>query len=186
MTVQHAPPPGKYKLTVDDFVRLDETGVFGTERTELLDGDVIIMNAEYRPHGRIKDELHYRLRRLLEELGSDLYPLGASVALTDHSMPLPDIVLTRAPTGEGPIPLDTVAIIIEVSASTLQRDTIDKVAIYAAALVPEYWIVDVSGRIIHQMWSPGDGEYRNRLQVDFGQPITSATVDRVVIDTADL
>ena len=45
MTVQHRPPPGKYRLTVEDFLRLDETGVFGTDRTELLHGDVIIMNA---------------------------------------------------------------------------------------------------------------------------------------------
>ena len=186
MTVQHALPPGKYKLTVDDFLRLDETGVFGTDRTELLDGDIIIMNAEYRPHGRIRDELYYRLRRLIEELGGDLYPLGASVALSDHSMPLPDIVLTRALKGEGPIPLDSVAMIIEVSASTLQRDTTDKVAIYAAALVPEYWIVDVSGRTIHQMWSPSGGRYEGHRQVDFGERVASATIDGVVIATDGL
>ena len=58
--------PGKYKLAVDDYLRLDETGVFGTHRTELLGGDIIIMNAESRPHGRIREnpvDHAYRDRR---------------------------------------------------------------------------------------------------------------------------
>ncbi len=38
MTVQHRPPPGKYRLTVEDFLRLDEPAYFGTDRTELLEG----------------------------------------------------------------------------------------------------------------------------------------------------
>lgn len=183
MTVQHRPPPGKYKLTVDDFLRLDETGVFGTDRTELLDGDIIIMNAEYRPHGRIAGELGYSLRRTLEAIGSDIYAMGASVALSDHDMPLPDIVLTSEPLGEGPIPLVSVAMIVEVSSSTLQRDLRDKVALYARAGVPEYWVVDVSGRAINQMWEPVGNGYAQRSQVTFGEAISAVTIEGLTIDT---
>ena len=186
MTVQHRPPPGKYKLTVDDFLRLDETGVFGTSRTELLDGDVIIMNAEYRPHARIAGELNYRIRRALEAIGSDLYPMGASVALSDHDMPLPDIVLTREPRGEGPIPLASVALIAEVSSSTLQRDLRDKVALYSRAGVPEYWVVDVDARLIHRMWSPAEQTYVDRDVVAFGDQLDAKTVTALAIRTTDL
>ena len=186
MTVQHRPPPGKYKLTVDDFLRLDETGVFGTSRTELLDGDVIIMNAEYRPHGRIAGELGYRIRRMLETIGSDLYAMGASVALSHHDMPLPDIVLTSQPRGEGPIPLASVALIVEVSSSTLQRDMREKLALYARFGIPEYWVVDVSGCAITQMWEPTGDAYAQRLQVPLGQPISAATIEKLVINTTEL
>ena len=186
MTFQQRPPPGKYKLTVDDFLRLDDTGVFGTRRTELLDGDIIIMNAEYRPHARIAGELGYRIRQVLEEIGSDLYAMTASVALTDHDMPLPDIVLTREPEGEGPIPLASVALIVEVSSSTLQRDLGDKLAIYARAGVPEYWVVDVNASVIHQMWLPTGDTYFNRLEVSFGAPLAAVTISGLNISTATI
>ena len=136
MTVEHRPPPGKYKLTVADLLRLGQTGVFGTDRTELLDGEIIIMNAEHRPHARVAGELGYRLRRALKALDSPLYAMGASIDLSDHDMPLPDIVLTREPEGDGPIPPESVALIVEVSSSTLQRDLGNKVGIYARAGSP--------------------------------------------------
>lgn len=186
MTVQHRPPPGKYKLTVDDFLRLDDTGVFGTRRTELLDGDIIIMNAEYRPHARIASQLGYRIYRALEEIGSDLYAMSASVALSDHDMPLPDIVLTREPEGEGPIPFASVALILEVSSSTLQRDMGDKVAIYARGGVPEYWVVDVNARLIRQMWHPANGDYTQRREVAFGDRMTAATIAGFTVGTEAL
>lgn len=186
MTVQHRPPPGKYRLTVDDFLRLDETGVFGTDRTELLDGDVIIMSAEYRPHARIAGELGYRIRRVLETIGSNLYAMSASVAISDHDMPLPDIVVTREPRGEGPIPLASVALIVEVSSSTLQRDLRDKVTIYSRARVPEYWVVDVSARVIYRMWSPTDHGFSEQQEYALGVEVSAATINHLVVGTHDL
>lgn len=186
VTVQNRPPAGKYRLTVEDFLRLDETGVFGTNRTELLDGDIIIMNAEYRPLGRIAGELGYRLRRALEEIGSDLYVMGASVALSENDMPLPDLVLTREPEGQGPIPLSSVALIVEVSSSTLARDMRDKVAIYASARVPEYWVVDVNGRIIHRFSKPSADGYRKHDEIAFGEPLTAVTIAALTIETTEL
>jgi Uma2 family endonuclease len=183
MTAQLRHPPGKYKLTVDDFLRLDETGVFGTTRTELIDGDIIIMNAEYRPHGRIRDELHFRLRRALEDMGSELLPLSASVALMDHSMPLPDIVLTDEPYGDGPIPLGSIALIVEVSASTLHRDTNEKLSMYASARVPEYWAVDVSGRKIICWSAPNGSAFESHTEIMFGGPITCVTIPGLTIAT---
>lgn len=186
MTVQHRLPPGKYRLTVDDFVRLDESGVFGTDRTELLDGDIIVMNAEYRPHAWIAGELTYRLRRALEALGSDLHVMTATVVLSAHDMPLPDVVLTREPHGPGPVPLGSVALVVEVSSSTLERDMRDKLAIYSRAGVPEYWVVDLGGRVIRRMWSPIQSTYQRRDETAFGQPVTAATVDGLTVDTASL
>ena len=183
MTIQDRLAPGKYKLTVEDFLRLDEAGVFATHRTELLDGDIIIMNAEYRPHGAIKGELSYRIRRVLEEIGSSLFPMEASVLLSDHDLPLPDIALTSEPLGDGPIPLHSVALIVEVAASTARRDLRDKPVLYARAKVPEYWVIDPKARVIHQMWSPRSERYAEIRQVAFGEPLTAATIEALTIRT---
>ena len=171
---------------MQDFLRLDQTGVFGADRTELLDGDIIIMNVEYRPHARVAGELGYLSRRALEAASTPLYVMGASITLSDHDMPLPDIVLTREPEGDGPIPSESVALIVEVSSATLQRDLDHKVAIYARAGVPEYWVADVNGRIIHQMWKPTGERYTEARALAFGEAITAATVDGLAIGTDDL
>lgn len=186
MTIQERLRPGKYKLTVDDYLRLDEAGVFNGRRTELLDGDIIVMNSEYRPHAWVKGELFYALRRALETLGSDLHVMDASVRVSDNDVPLPDIVLTREPRGEGPIPLPSVALLIEVSSTTLRRDLGRKEAIYARAGVPEYWVADLNAQVIHQMWAPAGEAYAERREVAFGERIEAMTVEGLAVEKAGL
>lgn len=155
-------------------------------RTELIAGEIIVMSPEYRPPAFIKDELQYRLRRALEDMGSDLHPASGSVALSDTDMPLPDIVLTREPRGPGAIPLASVGLLVEVSSTTLARDFGAKLAIYAAAGIPEYWIVDVQSRRIHQFWSPSGETYDEQRDLAFGSSVKSDTIAGLVIGTATL
>lgn len=183
MTIQDRLAPGKYKLRVEDYLLLDEAGVFGTARTELIEGDVIVMSPEFRPHGFIRDELTYRLRCALDALGSDLYAMGASVHLSEKNMPQPDIVLTAEPRGAGAIPLTSVALVVEVSAATLAHDLGRKAALYARAGVPEYWVIDVEARMIHQMWSPAREDYAERRLVPLGERIEAATVEGFAVAT---
>ena len=112
--------------------------------------------------------------------------LTASIALSGHDMPLPDLVLTREPGGDGPIPLSSVALVAEVSATTLDRDLRDKLRLYAGAGIPEYWVVNVNGRVIHQMWSPAGEGYAERREPAFGERISAATVDGLTVGTAGL
>lgn len=184
MTIQERLRPGKYKLTVDDYLHLDDIGVFNGRRTELLDGDIIVMNAEYRPHGWVTGELHYALRRALEAMAGDLHVMGASVRMSDHDMPLPDIVLTREPRGEGPIPLNSVALVVEVSSTTLSRDLGRKEAIYARAGVPEYWVADLGAKLIHQLWMPQGDSYADRRSVALGERIEAMTIPGLAITPA--
>ena len=60
MTVQRPLAPGKHKLRVEEYLLLADAGVFGDARTELIDGDIIVMSPEYRPHAYAREELAYR------------------------------------------------------------------------------------------------------------------------------
>lgn len=186
MTVQDRLAPGKYKLTVDDYEALAATGAFGEMRTELIDGEIIVMAPEYRPHGFVRDELAYRLRRALEDLGSDLFAASGSVRLGGVSMPQPDIVLTREPRGKGPIPGASVALLVEVSSTTLNNDLGAKVQLYAQNGVAEYWVVDVAERVLLQMWSPSGDNYVERHQSRLGDQIASATIPGLTISTSGI
>lgn len=76
-----------------------------------------------------------------------------------HSMPRPDIVVTDEPEGEGFVPVGSVRLLLEAADSTLEDDLGVKARLYAKQGVPEYWVVDLPGRQVHQLWAPAsDGD----------------------------
>lgn len=175
------------KLTTEYYELLDRAGGFAGHRTELLDGLVYLVSPQYRPHGFIKDELAYRLRRALEELGSKLHvATEQSVSLAPFNEPQPDIILTSEPTGAGPIPGASVALLIEVADSTSKFDRIQKATIYAVADIPEYWVADVNKRVIYRMSNPERSGYGRRDKIDFSELVAAATLDGVSIKTTGL
>ena len=186
MTVQRPLAPGKHKLRVEEYLLLADAGVFGDARTELIDGDIIIMAPEFRPHAYTRGELEFEIRQALRRSPSDLYVSSGSVHMGDSDMPQPDIVLTREPKGTGAIPLASVELLVEVSVTTLREDRTTKLALYAASGVAEYWIVDVNGREITQLWSPAGRSYRESRTIGFGEPLTAATNPAIAIDTDGL
>lgn len=188
MTAQDvSPPPGKYRLKVDDYLTLFDAGAFEGLRTELIEGDVIVMSPQYRPHGVIKMALYDALRDRLKEFGSPLTPLvEVSLALDDHSLPDPDLLLTSEPRGAGPVPLSSVGLVVEVADTSVAKDMGSKAALYSRHGIPEYWVVDVNERTIHQLWSPIDDSYAERRETGFGAAITAATISGLTIDTSTL
>ncbi|WP_375382548.1 Uma2 family endonuclease [uncultured Sphingomonas sp.] len=187
MNAHALPSAGKYKLRVDDYLLLDGTGVFKGEKTELIDGDIIVMSSEWVPHMRIKDEIAYRLRRLIEEERLGLFVgTSGSVALSDTDCPQPDVIVAEPFTSEMAVPREAVRLFVEVSASTFSFDLKEKAERYALAGIPEYWVVDVSGRLIHQMWAPAEVTYAERREVPFEQSIIAATLDGLAVETTAL
>lgn len=176
------------KLTIADYELLAKSGAFlEYGRTELIDGVVYAMSPQFRPHGFIKDELSYRLRRKIEEVDPSLsVATEQSMAIPRMFQPQPDIMLTSEPQGEGAIPVASVALIIEVADSSTRHDYRQKTTMYGIAGVPEYWIADVVTRVVRQLWQPVEGHYEQRRDVPFGEPVISTTIDGLRIDTRQL
>ena len=180
--------PRAVKLTVADYRLLDGAGAFsGYQGTELIDGTVFAVSPLHRPHGFIRDELAYRLRRTLEDARSILsVATEQSVDMAPLSEPLPDIIVTDARRGLGPIPVAAVALLVEVSASTLAFDLGEKARTYAEAGVPEYWVADVDGRAIHQLWKAVAGAYAERRTLAFGDRLSAVTIPGLAVATDGL
>lgn len=188
MTV-HEPiiEPGKYRLRVEDYEMLAEAGTFGAARTELIEGEIIVMSPQYRPHGMVKMGLYDALRDALRAMNSPLRPVVEfTLALAEDSMPDPDLMLTSEPSGPKAVPLASVALVIEVSDTTLDDDLGPKSHLYARHGVPEYWVADVNARLIHRMWEPSSQAYGRRDKVVFGEPLASATIQGLAVATDDL
>lgn len=176
------------RLRLEDYLRLDEAGAFAEYRkTELIDGEIFFMNAQHRPHAVMKSRLHILLAAALVAQGKGWEAVvEGSIAIPPNNSPEPDIVVTSDPDGKGLIPLESVKLIVEVSDATLAFDLKRKLPMYARNGVPEYWVVDVEARVIHQMWTPEGEDYTERQEVAFGAPITAAAATGLVIDTAKI
>ncbi|MDV3456369.1 Uma2 family endonuclease [Sphingomonas sp. HF-S4] len=174
------------KLRLEDYLRLDDAGAFEEYRkTELIDGEIFFVNAQHRPHAVIKSRLHVALAAAMDVHGQGWEAIvEGSIAIPPHNSPEPDIAVTSEPEGKGLMPLDSIKLIIEVSDATLAFDTKRKLAMYARNGVPEYWVVDVNARVIHQMWAPEGETYREHRELAFGQAVSAATIISLTIDTA--
>lgn len=175
------------KLRIEDYLRLDRAGAFDSYAgTELIDGVVYRMNPQFRPHMVVKSELAYRVRRALEESGNSLFVgTEGSVALSETDLPQPDIVLTDDPKGAGPIPSSSVLLVVEVADNSLDFDMSRKAALYARHRIPEYWVADLNGRLVCQMWTPQGDAYADRRDILFGERIEAATIEGLSVEKGD-
>ena len=180
--------PVRARFRVEDFLAIDAAGALAAlGRTELIDGDIIPMNAQHRPHSWTI----FRLARLIDDaLVAAGSPLGvlieATVGMPPHDAPEPDIIVTSEPRGAGIIPLATVALLIEVADSTLSFDLGGKSTLYARHGVPEYWVVDLNGRRIVRMWRPAVAGYDASDTIPFGAPVTAVTIVGLAAATTEL
>lgn len=170
-------------LTVDDFLLLDSSGAFeGYGKTELIEGSVVYKNAQHRPHARVKAHLSRELDQALRAMGSPLAVLTeVTVSIPPHNAPEPDLVITSEPDGEGPVPVASVALVVEIADTTLEHDLGTKAALYARAGVHEYWVADVQGRTLRQLWGAGEASYANARDVAFGEAVAYVGIDGVQV-----
>ena len=180
--------PLPVKLRVEDYLLLDESGAFDAYRkTELIEGDVYFMNAQHRPRARLKSRLHILMAAALQKIDASLEAVvEGSIAMPPNNAPEPDIVVTSEAEGDGLIPFESVRLIVEVSDATLSFDLGERLNAYASAGVPEYWVVDVNAKVIHQMWASEDEAYVKRREIEFGQTIDAKTIEGLSITTTQL
>ena len=75
---------------------------------------------------------------------------------------------------------------MEVSDSSLRHDLGRKLRLYARTGVPEYWVADVNRRQIIRLHVPEGESYREQATFAFGEPVPSARIAGLTVDTARL
>jgi Uma2 family endonuclease len=168
---------GRLKLTVEDFLLLDKKGAFDAyNKVELIDGEIWIVSPQLNRHSFMLADLSFEIGLALRAMKTDLrLSLEVSTRISDFSLPQPDFVVSTYK-GDELMPLGEVALIVEVSATTLRTDLGRKLRLFAEAGVPEYWVVDLRGRKLHQMWSPEGKAYREKREVALGEVVEAQTI----------
>ena len=170
--------PRRHRLTVSDFHRTGEAGIFAAgDRVELIDGEVIDMS----PIGALHAAIVARLTAFLcRSVGSGVIVWCQNpIRLDEASEPEPDIALLR-PRADGymsahPGPED-VLVVIEVADTSLAYDLGVKVPLYARHGIPEAWVIDAATRQTRVFREPSAEGYRRELLVGPEETLASAVL----------
>lgn len=175
---------GPVPLRIEDFELLERTGAFRDYgKVELIDGVIEAVNAEYRTHALVKNRLARRLDSALARLGTGYEAIvEATLALPPHNLPEPDLLIAKGELGRDYFRLSHIAIVIEISDTTAARDLGHKRMMYAAQGVPEYWVVQLERRLVHQFWQPTEDGYQDERTLPLDGPLSSITLDQLTID----
>ncbi len=176
-----------YRITTDVYERMAASGLLPERGVELIDGLVVEMSPKGDRHG-------YAVTSLNEQLVDQrrgryvVYTDSLSLRLGPRDEPEPDIAVARTIRSyarERPR-AGEIALLVEVADSSLAFDLGEKRAKYATAGIPEYWVVDVQGSIVHVFRNPRDGVYADRSAASAGESISPQEYPDVAIDLANL
>jgi Uma2 family endonuclease len=169
-----------------EYEQLVSLGAFDDERVELLNGYIVRMNPQRAPHASVVQRLTRRLIAALDLPGKASVRCQLPLALTVDSEPEPDLAIV--PNGDYELEHPRAAFwVIEVADSSIDRDRIDKAALYATALVPEYWLINVTRLELEVRTEPSDGVYMRVTPYRLGEsaspkafPELSLAVDEIM------
>lgn len=167
-----------------EYERVVATGVFDDDSVELLEGVIVRIPP---PHGPEHDGTIQKLGlRLIALLGTRaVVRFQSAFAASDQSEPEPDIAVV--PVAEYLDEHPKVAfLIVEVADSSLGRDRSAKADLYAAAGIPEYWVVDLVHRVIEVRTDPSDGKYARLTTLRRSDTLTLARFPEVRIPVAEI
>ncbi|HEX8402205.1 MAG TPA: Uma2 family endonuclease [Allosphingosinicella sp.] len=178
--------PDPVKLRAEDYFMLGEAGALSAyKKTELIDGVIIGRAPAHSLHGRVQRALFRALDAVCSGFGGLEAAFEISVKLGTHQVVQPDVMALSSLPPRGKIDGSRLRLAIAVADTTLSEDFV-KARIYAGGGVPEYWVADANGHVIHRMWAPGPDGYSRRDEKAFGELIESATIAGLIVDTAGL
>ncbi len=136
-----------FVFTRKEYYALWDAGFFRDQRVQLI-GGVIVQQTPMNPPHAVVVQL---AAKVLERIFADGFDVRVQlpVDLGLVSEPHPDLAVV---TGEIRDYLvdhpKTAVLIVEVADSTLEEDTHTKASLYAAGGIGDFWVIDVTGRVL--------------------------------------
>ena len=171
--MKSAPPspawPIRHRFTVAEYTRMVDLGLVPPgPNVEFIRGEIVHKMAQGSLHDRGIERINKLfIRTLPDELSSRCQ---CSLMLRD-SVPIPDFVVCLPEDRRGgnhPTPGNTF-LVVEVADTSLKDDRTDKLELFAANAIPEYWIVNLPDECVEVCTRPVAAEQRYDSKVGFQQ-----------------
>jgi Uma2 family endonuclease len=157
------------KLTRAEYDRLVGMGWFQNERVELIDGILVAVSPQGSSHAEAVSRLgEWLITRLA---GRARVRIQLPIGIGDAAEPEPDVAVVALGDYSRGHP-EAAHLLIEVAESSLATDRLIKAQLYARGAIPEYWIVDIEGRVVEVYRRPENGTYTAITTVREGDRVT--------------
>lgn len=171
-------------FTVADIERMTEAGVLEPDdKFELIEGEIVWMQAKHFPHERIKLALNRALTRALPDhlqLGVETSAFLSDITVVDPDLSIFPMMNTQEVRGPD------LLLAIEVADTSLAKDLNLKAGVYAKYGVRELWVIDANARATHVFRNPLEGLWTQRETLGPDHALTHAAAPGFSLRLADL
>lgn len=177
----------KKLFTSGDITKMYESGILGPDdRTELLDGEIILMNPGRR-HTVCTDRA---TAFFTEALGRRaIVSIQNPVVIDIYNEPKPDVLVFKYRedfyAAEDRTAKD-VLLVVEISDTTLTTDRRRKLPHYAASGIPEFWIEDLKHQLLYVYRDPAGNDYKTCITLRREDSISPIAFPDLVFKVSDL
>lgn len=182
--------PRQGPITLAMYDRMITAGVFDPAEIhplELIGGELHMMSPIGARHA---DAVDWLVRWSVHAV--DRQPLAVRVQNPlsipgSESVPQPDLawVTLRRYADRRPLPAE-VSLLIEVADTSLEFDTTQKAALYAAAGIADYWVIDLTSRGVIVFREPRSGSYESRSTHRGDQLVHPLALPEAALSPAEL
>jgi Uma2 family endonuclease len=177
------------KFRISEYERMIDAGIFDTRRghtIELIRGELREMFPINFDHATIVDFL---ARWSFDRVSKNQATVRIQQPICcpdDEAVPQPDVAWIK-PVKRRPWPLpEDVLLLIEVADSSLAGDQTEKAAIYAAAGIADYWIVNIPDQCVEVRRKPTTDGYQETTIYPPGERIHPLNFPAVPLNVATL
>lgn len=187
---QQPSPDRLTPITLAMYDRMIEAGVFEPAEThplELIGGQLHMMSPIGDRHADAVAFLTRWSSQCLDHGQMMVWVQNPLAMPSSQSAPQPDVawVKLRRYADRRPLPED-VSLVIEVADTSLEFDMTVKAALYAAAGITDYWVVDLTSRGVIMFRDPRDGRYETRSTHRGDQLVSPLALPTASLSPAEL
>lgn len=185
-------PPGlrPFRWTVALFHQLGDAGYFRGRRPKLIRGTLLEQGVMNPPHAAAGEKSEEALR---VAFGSGWrVRVQKPLVLNLDTDPEPDISVVRG-TPDPRVHPTSAELVVEIADTTLNADLTEMAELYATASIPDYWVLDVDGRVLHVLRDPvplpiglGTTAYRTHLTLADTDTVAPLAAPGATIRVAEL
>jgi Uma2 family endonuclease len=179
---------GRARYSIAEYYAIcDALADFGMARTELIGGEIYYMSPQHTGHARLKTEIAIALNEAIKRRKLHLEMLvEVTTEIGVRDAPLPDVLVFDAPDARKGVPAESVKLAIEIADSSEKFDLGKKKRLYAAAMIPEYWVAVLRTGKLERFWVPDGKDYAQHDSLDLDGDLASVTLPELAIAKGSL
>ncbi len=175
-------------FTREEYHRMAEVGILKpTDRVELIQGQIVEMSPPGRRHVAFIDNLTQLL--VMRLAGRAIVSVQNPIVLADDTEPQPDLTIRRhraVPYKEREAFAEDVLLLVEVADTSLRYDRSTKLRLYAAAGIPEYWLIDCTAESVEVYRTPGAEGYGDVSRIAGAGTVAVQAFPDVIVTTGEI